>query len=176
MKVKNINVYLSEEKIENRIRELAKEISELYGDEPVCLVCILKGSIFFTCELAKRITSPVEMEFMTVSSYGDRASSSNVVRIVNELGVNIEGRNILIVEDIIDTGKTLKFLMEHLKSKHPKSLRNCVLLDKPDRRTVGVKVDFTGFVIPDEFVVGFGMDFAQQYRNLPYIGFAEIVE
>ncbi len=176
MKVKKIEKFLSEDVIESRIKELAAKISSLYGNEPVCLVCILKGSAFFTCELAKRITSPVEIEFMSVSSYGSGTSSSGVVRIVQDLGCSIEGKHVLVIEDIIDSGRTLSYLMQNLKTRNPKSLRLCTLLDKPDRRQVDVRVDFVGFVIPDEYVVGFGLDIDQQYRNLPYIGFAKIEE
>ena len=173
MKIKKINVHLSEEQVAERVRELGAQISADYGDEPVCLICILKGSVFFTCELAKRISSPVELEFMSVSSYGSGTTSSGVVRIVNDLGTSIEGKNVLVIEDIIDTGRTLKYLMENLKTRNPKSLKLCTLLDKPDRRVVDVAVDYVGFVIPDEFVVGYGLDYDQKYRNLPYIGFAE---
>lgn len=176
MKVKKIEKFLSEDVIESRINELAAKISSLYGNEPVCLVCILKGSIFFTCELAKRITSPVEIEFMSVSSYGSGTSSSGVVRIVQDLDCSIEGKHVLVIEDIIDSGRTLSYLMQNLKTRNPKSLRLCTLLDKPDRRQVDVRVDFVGFVIPDEYVVGYGLDIDQQYRNLPYIGFAKIEE
>ena len=176
MKIKKINVHLTEEQIEQRVRELGAEISKVYGDEPVCLNCILKGSVFFTCELAKRITSPVEIEFMSVSSYGSGTSSSGVVRIVNDLGTSIEGKNVLVIEDIIDSGRTLSYLLENLKTRNPKTLRLCTLLDKPDRRVVDVNVDYVGFVIPDEFVVGYGLDYDQKYRNLPYIGFVEIEE
>ena len=176
MKVNKIEKFLSEDVIESRIKELAAKISSLYGNEPVCLVCILKGSAFFTCELAKRITSPVEIEFMSVSSYGSGTSSSGVVRIVQDLGCSIEGKHVLVIEDIIDSGRTLSYLMQNLKTRNPKSLRLCTLLDKPDRRQVDVRVDFVGFVIPDEYVVGFGLDIDQQYRNLPYIGFAKIEE
>ena len=157
MKIKKINVHLTEEQIEQRVRELGAEISKVYGDEPVCLICILKGSVFFTCELAKRITSPVEIEFMSVSSYGS-------------------GKNVMVIEDIIDSGRTLSYLLENLKTRNPKTLRLCTLLDKPDRRVVDVNVDYVGFVIPDEFVVGYGLDYDQKYRNLPYIGFVEIEE
>ena len=174
MKIKKINVHLTEEQIEQRVRELGAEISKVYGDEPVCLICILKGSV--TCELAKRITSPVEIEFMSVSSYGSGTSSSGVVRIVNDLGTSIEGKNVLVIEDIIDSGRTLSYLLENLKTRNPKTLRLCTLLDKPDRRVVDVNVDYVGFVIPDEFVVGYGLDYDQKYRNLPYIGFVEIEE
>ena len=171
MKIKKINVHLTEEQIEQRVRELGAEISKVYGDEPVCLICILKGSVFFTCELAKRITSPVEIEFMSVSSYGSGTSSSGVVRIVNDLGTSIEGKNVLVIEDIIDSGRTLSYLLENLKTRNPKTLRLCTLLDKPERRVKKqVKVDYTCFTIPDEFVVGYGLDYDQKYRNLPYIG------
>lgn len=176
MRIKEITVHITEEEVEKRIKELGEEISKVYGDEPVCLICILKGSVFFTCELAKRITSPVELEFMSVSSYGNRTSSSGVVRIVQDLQTSIEGKNVLVIEDIIDSGRTLSYLLENLKTRNPKSLRLCTLLDKPDRRVVKVDVDYVGFVIPDEFVVGYGLDYDQKYRNLPYIGFAEVEE
>ncbi len=176
MKIKKINVHISEEEIEKRVRELGAEISAAYGSESVCLICILKGSAFFTCELAKRITSPVEIEFMSVSSYGAGTSSSGVVKIVQDLSTSIEGKNVLVIEDIIDSGRTLSYLMQNLKTRNPKSIRLCTLLDKPERRVVDVKVDYVGFEIPDEFVVGYGLDYNQHYRNLPYIGFVEIEE
>lgn len=176
MKIKAIHEYLSEEKIAKRIAKMGAQISEVYGEEPVCLICILKGSVFFTVELAKRITSPVELEFMCVSSYGAGTSSSGVVKIVKDLDVSIEGKNVLLVEDIIDSGRTLSYLLENLKTRNPKSLRLCTLLDKPDRRVVDVNVDYVGFEIPDEFVVGYGLDYDQKYRNLPYIGYVEIEE
>lgn len=176
LKIKGIKVHITEEEIEQRIREMAEQISAYYRDEPLCLICILKGSVFFTCELAKRITSPVELEFMSVSSYGSGTTSSGVVRINYDLGTSIEGKNILVVEDIIDTGRTLKYLMENLKTRNPKSIKLCTLLDKPERRVVDMEADYVGFVIPDEFVVGYGLDCNQQYRNLPYIGFIEIEE
>ena len=176
MKVKAIHEYLSEEKIAKRVAEMGAEISEVYGDEPVCLICILKGSVFFTVELAKRITSPVELEFMCVSSYGAGTKSSGVVKISKDLDVSIEGKNVIVIEDIIDSGRTLSYLLENLKLRNPKSLRLCTLLDKPERRVVDVHVDYVGFEIPDEFVVGYGLDFNQQYRNLPYVGYVEIEE
>ena len=176
MKIKAVHEYLSEEKVTKRIAEIGAQISEVYGDEQVCLVCILKGSVFFTVELAKRITSPVELEFMCVSSYGAGTTSSGVVKITKDLDINIEGKNVLVVEDVIDSGRTLDYLMQNLKTRNPKSLRLCTLLDKPDRRVVEVPVDYVGFEIPDEFVVGYGLDFNQQYRNLPYIGYVEIEE
>lgn len=176
MKIRKIDVYLTEEEVDARIRELGAQISADYGGEPVCLVCILKGAVFFTCELAKRLTVPAELEFMSVSSYGAGTQSSGVVRIVNDLVTSIEGKNVLVVEDIIDTGRTLKYLLENLKTRNPKSLKLCTLLDKPDRRTVEVPVDYVGFEIPDRFVVGYGLDCGQKYRNLPYIGFVDIEE
>ena len=176
MKVKAIHEYLSEEKIAARIAQMGEQISAEYGDEPVCLICILKGSVFFTVELAKRITSPVELEFMCVSSYGADTKSSGVVKIVKDLDVSIEGKNVIVIEDIIDSGRTLSYLLENLKIRNPKSLKLCTLLDKPDRRVVEVNVDYIGFAIPDEFVVGYGLDYNQQYRNLPYIAYVEIEE
>ena len=176
MKVKAIHEYLSEEKVAKRIAEMGEEISKVYGDETVCLICILKGSIFFTVELAKRMTSPVELEFMSVSSYGADTKSSGVVKIVKDLDVSIEGKHVLVVEDIIDSGRTLSYLLQNLQTRKPKSLRLCTLLDKPERRVVDVNVDYVGFEIPDEFVVGYGLDYDQKYRNLPYIGYVEIEE
>ena len=169
-----INVLIKEDEIVARVKELAEQINRDYEGKTLHLICILKGSVFFTCELAKRITSPVEIEFMSVSSYGSGTSSSGVVRIVNDLGTSIEGKNVLVIEDIIDSGRTLSYLLENLKTRNPKTLRLCTLLDKPDRRVVDVNVDYVGFVIPDEFVVGFGLDYAQKYRNLPYIGSVEM--
>ena len=176
MKIKAVHEYLSEEKVTKRIAEMGTEISEVYGDEPVCMICILKGSVFFTVELAKRITSPVELEFMSVSSYGSGTESSGIVKITKDLDVSIEGKHVLVVEDIIDSGRTLSYLMQNLKTRNPKSLRLCTLLDKPDRRVVHVDVDYVGFEIPDEFVVGYGLDCDQKFRNLPYVEFVEIEE
>ena len=165
-----IRIMLSEEKVNARIAELAKQISEDYAGRSVHLICILKGSIFFTCELAKRITVPVTMDFMSVSSYGDDTKSSGVVKMVKDLDEPLQGRDVLVIEDIIDSGRTLSYLLENLGSRNPASLRLCTLLDKPERRVKDVKVDYTGFEIPDEFVVGYGLDYAQRYCNLPYIG------
>lgn len=174
MRVKNISVYLTEEQISERVKKMGEQISRDYGDEPVYLICILKGSMFFTCELAKRITSPVEIDFMSVSSYGAGTSSSGVVKIGKDLDTTIEGKNVLVIEDIIDSGRTLSYLLDVLKRRNPNSVKLCTLLDKPDRRVVkGVDVDYCCFNIPDEFVVGYGLDYAQKYRNLPYIGVVE---
>lgn len=165
-----IRIMLSEEKVNARIAELAKQISEDYAGRTVHLVCILKGSIFFTCELAKRITVPVTLDFMSVSSYGDGTKSSGVVRLIKDLDEPLQDKDVIVIEDIIDSGRTLSYLLENLSRRNPASLRLCTLLDKPERRVTDVKVDYTGFVIPDEFVVGYGLDYAQRYRNLPYIG------
>lgn len=171
-----VRIMLSEEKVDERIAELAKQISEDYAGRSVHLVCILKGSIFFTCELAKRITVPVTLDFMSVSSYGADTKSSGVVKLVKDLDEPLEGKDVIVIEDIIDSGRTLSYLLENLGRRKPASLRLCTLLDKPDRRVTDVKVDYTGFEIPDEFVVGYGLDYAQRYRNLPYIGIISFEE
>ena len=160
----------SEEEVAGRVEELGRQISEDYAGKQIHLICVLKGGVFFMCELAKRITVPVSMDFMSVGSYGDGTSSSGVVKIAKDLDEPLEGKDVLVVEDIIDSGRTLSYLLEILKARRPKSLRLCTLLDKPDRRARPVKVDYTGFEIPDEFVVGYGLDYAQKYRNLPFIG------
>ena len=166
----NISVLLSEEEINLRIKSLGAQISEEYAGKSVHLICILKGGVFFLCELAKRITVPVSIDFMSVSSYGDSSVSSGKVKIVKDLDMSLEGKDVIVVEDIIDTGNTLSYLFKVLSQHNPNSLKLCALLDKPDRRESDVKVDYTGFTIPDEFVVGYGLDYAQKYRNLPYIG------
>lgn len=165
-----ISVLLSEEEVDKRIREMAAQISRDYEGKTVHLCGILKGGTFFMCELAKRITVPVTLDFMCCSSYGDSTESSGVIKIAKDLDEPIEGREVLVVEDIIDTGNTLSYLMENLRQRKPASLSLCTLLDKPDRRVRDVKVDYIGFQIPDEFVVGYGLDYAQKYRNLPYVG------
>lgn len=169
----NIRVMIAEEEVDKKIRELADQITKDYAGKEVHLICILKGSIFFTCELAKRIDLPVTLDFMSVSSYGDGTESTGRVKIVKDLDENIEGKDVIVIEDIIDTGRTLSHLMEVLKVRRPASLKLCTLLDKPSRRVVDVDVHYTGFEIPDEFVVGYGLDYAQKYRNLPYIGVVE---
>ena len=173
----SIRVLIEEEKLNQRIAELGAEISKEYEGQEVCLICILKGSVFFTCELAKRLTVPVSMDFMSVSSYGAGTVSSGVVKIIKDLDEPLEGKDVLIVEDIIDSGRTLAYLIEILKQRGPKSIRLCTLLDKPERRVKKqVHVDYTCFTIPDEFVVGYGLDYDQKYRNLPYIGVVEPVQ
>ncbi|MBQ2921707.1 MAG: hypoxanthine phosphoribosyltransferase [Tyzzerella sp.] len=171
-----IRVLISEEEVDAKIAEIGKQISEDYAGESVHLLCILKGSVFFTCELAKRITVPVSLDFMSVSSYGDGTKSSGIVKIAKDLDETIEGKNVIVIEDIIDSGRTLHYLLDVLQKRNPKSMKLCTLLDKPDRRVVDVEVDYTGFAIPDEFVVGYGLDYAQKYRNLPYIGVVEGLE
>ena len=153
-----IKVMISEDDVDARIKELGDQISKDYAGKQVHLVCILKGSVFFTCELAKRITVPVSMDFMSVSSYGDGTKSSGVVRIAKDLDETLEGKDVLVIEDIIDSGRTLSYLLEVLQKRNPASMRLCTLLDKPDRRVKDVKVDYCGFEIPDEFVVGYGLD------------------
>lgn len=169
-----IRVMFTEEEVNAKIKELGAQISADMNGEPVKIICILKGASFFACELAKRISVPVYIDFMSVSSYGDGTESSGIVRIIKDLDDSIEGENVLIVEDIIDSGRTLAYLIEVLKQRGPKSIKLCTLLDKPERRVKKqVKVDYTCFSIPDEFVVGYGLDYAQRYRNLPYIGVVE---
>ena len=229
-----IRVLLSEEEVDSRIREIAAKISRDYAGKEIHLICVLKGGVFFTCELAKRITVPVTLDFMSVSSYGDDTKSSGVVKIVKDLDqplegknvlivediidsgrtlsylidilgkrkpesihlctlldkperrvrdvkvdyscFNIPGKNVLIVEDIIDSGRTLSYLIDILGKRKPESIHLCTLLDKPERRVRDVKVDYSCFNIPDEFVVGYGLDYAQKYRNLPFIGVVELGE
>ena len=168
-----IRVLLSEEEVDTRIKEIGEQISKDYQGKEVHLICVLKGGSFFMCELAKRITVPVSFDFMSVSSYGGDTKSSGVVRIVKDLDETIQGKDVIVVEDIVDSGRTLSYLLEMLRDRKPNSLRLCTLLDKPDRRVVNVPVDYTGFQIPDEFVVGYGLDYDQKYRNLPYIGVVE---
>ena len=165
-----VDVLLSEEEVNARIREMGEQISKEYSGKSIHLVCILKGGSFFMCELAKRITVPIYIDFMSVSSYGSSTESSGVVKIIKDLDEPLEGRNVLVVEDIVDTGRTISYLMELLKGRGAADVKLCTLLDKPERRVVDVKADYTGFQIPDEFVVGYGMDYDQRYRNLPYIG------
>ena len=171
-----IRVLLSEEEVDRRIQEIGEQINKDYAGKEVHLICVLKGGVFFMCELAKRINVPVSLDFMSVSSYGDDTKSSGVVQIVKDRDQPLEGKDVIIVEDIIDSGRTLYYLMDILKKRNPNSLRLCTLLDKPERRVKDVKVDYTCFNIPDEFVVGYGLDYAQKYRNLPFIGVVEFEE
>lgn len=170
----NIKVLLPEEDLEKRIAELGAQISEDYAGEEIIMVCILKGAVYFACDLAKRITLPMYMDFMAVSSYGSGTVSSGEVKIKKDMDFSVEGKNVLIVEDIIDSGHTLHFLQNLLSDRNAKSVKLCALLDKPERREVDVAVDYTGFTIPDAFVVGYGLDYDQKCRNLPYIGVVEL--
>lgn len=171
-----VKVMIPEEEVVERIKVLGEQISKDYEGKQVHLICVLKGGVFFMCELAKRISVPVSMDFMSVSSYGDGTSSSGVVKIAKDLDETLEGKDVIVVEDIIDSGRTLSYLLEILGKRNPNSMKLCTLLDKPDRRVIDVNIDYVGFQIPDEFVVGYGLDYAQKYRNLPYIGVVEGVE
>ena len=169
-----IRVLLTEEEVNEKIKKIGEQVSKDYAGKSVHMICVLKGGVFFTCELAKRITVPVSLDFMSVSSYGSETKSSGIVKIIKDLDEPLEGKDVLIVEDIIDSGRTLAYLIEVLKQRGPKSIHLCTLLDKPERRVKKqVTVDYTCFTIPDEFVVGYGLDYDQRYRNLPYIGFVE---
>ena len=169
----HIRVLLTEEEVDKRIQEIGDQISRDYAGKQVHLVCVLKGGSFFMCELAKRITVPVSLDFMSVSSYGSDTKSSGVVKIVKDLDESLKDKEVIVVEDIVDSGRTLSYLLEMLKDRGSASLRLCTMLDKPERRVIDVHVDYTGFNIPDEFVVGYGLDYDQRYRNLPYIGVVE---
>lgn len=169
----HVRVMLSEEAVDKRIQQIGEQISKDYAGKQIHLVCVLKGGSFFMCELAKRITIPVSLDFMSVSSYGSSTKSSGVVKIIKDLDEPLKDKEVIVVEDIVDSGRTLSYLLEILQSRGPKSLRLCTLLDKPERRVTDVTVDYTGFEIPDEFVVGYGLDYNQRYRNLPYIGVVE---
>lgn len=169
----HVRVLLSEEEVNERIRAIGEQITKDYAGKEIHLICVLKGGCFFMCELAKRIDLPVTFDFMAVSSYGGDTKSSGVVKIVKDLDEALQGKDVLVVEDIVDSGRTLSYLMEMLRDRGPASLKLCTLLDKPDRRVVPVNVEYTGFTIPDEFVVGYGLDYDQRYRNLPYIGVIE---
>ena len=165
-----LEVLYSEKEIEEKVKELGNRIDEDYKDRPLHLICILKGAVMFMCELAKRLENPnVTMDFMAVSSYGDATESSGIVRIVKDLDEPLEGKNVLLVEDIVDTGRTLSHLTKLLGERNPTSLEICTLLDKPERRECEVKVKYKGFLIPDIFIVGYGIDYQQRYRGLPYL-------
>ena len=172
--MEEIIVLIDEEKLHKRVEEIAKQIEDEYKGKEIIFICILKGSIFFTVDLAKRINGDVKLEFIRVSSYNEGTESSGEIKMKLDLKDSIQGKDVIVIEDIIDTGRTLSYLIEYLKMKKPNSLKLCALLDKPERRLKKeVKVDYTGFQIPDEFVVGYGLDVAEKYRNLPYIGYIE---
>lgn len=166
----SISVLISEDDVDKRIKEIGAQISKDYEGKDVHLICVLKGGSFFLCELAKRITVPVSLDFMSCSSYGADTKSSGIVKIVKDLDDPIKDKHVIVVEDIVDSGRTLSYLLDMLGKREPASIKLCTLLDKPDRRVVPVNVDYSCFKVPDEFVVGYGLDYDQKYRNLPYIG------
>lgn len=163
-------VLISEEELASRIKAIGEEITADYAGKEILMIGVLRGAVIFMADLARAIKVPVAIDFMAVSSYGSSTSSSGVVRILKDLDEDVEGKHVLIVEDIIDSGLTLKYLLENLKSRKPASIKICTLLNKPERRKVDVDITYNGFIVPDEFVVGYGLDYAEKYRNLPFIG------
>lgn len=164
-----LETLIAEEDLQRRIQELGAQISKDYEGREIIMLCVLKGGVMFMADLAKRVTVPMKMEFMAVSSYGNEYQSSGIVKIIKDLDEPIDGKDVLIVEDIIDSGRTLSYLKNILEARNPNSIKICTLLDKPDQRVVDVDVDYVGFTIPDSFVIGYGLDYHQLYRNLPYI-------
>jgi hypoxanthine phosphoribosyltransferase len=163
-------ILITEEQLKSRIHELGRNISADYEGQDLLLVCVLKGAVTFLADLMRQITIPHAIDFMAISSYGASTESSGVVRILKDLDTNISGRSVLIVEDIIDTGRTLNYITQNLKTRKPTSVRICTLLSKPSRREIEIPLDYVGFEIPNKFVIGYGLDFGEIYRNLPYIG------
>ena len=163
-------VLLSEEQLSQKIAELGEEISKDYQGKEIVAICVLKGAILFMADLARAVKVPMALDFMAVSSYGNGTSTCGTVRILKDLDNSIEGKHVLVVEDIIDSGVTLKYLLKNLKSRKPASIKLCTLLNKPERRRVEVDIDYCGFTVPDYFLVGYGLDYAEKYRNLPFIG------
>lgn len=160
----------SEERLAEIVQTVGKRISEDYKDKNLLMVSVLKGSVVFMADLMRAITIPCSIDFMSVSSYGSGTKTSGVVKITKDLDINLEGYDVLVVEDILDSGLTLSYILELLQSRNPKSIRLCTLFDKPERRTANVKPDYVGTVVPDEFIVGYGLDYAEKYRNLPFVG------
>lgn len=172
--MKKINVLIDEEKLNKRIKEMSQQISREYKGEEIVLVCILKGAVYFMVDLSKNIKdTSVILDFMKVSSYGESTETTGKVELKIDLSTNIENKNVIIVEDILDTGYTLNYLYDYLKSKNPKTLKICVLLDKKERRKINIDADYVGFEIENKFVVGYGLDYADKFRNLPYVGYIE---
>lgn len=169
------DVMISKEDLQKRIAELGRQISQDYKGESILAICVLKGAVLFMSDLIREIDVETKIDFMAVSSYGASTASSGIVRILKDLDSNIDGENLLIVEDIIDSGLTLKYLKDYLLARNPKSLKICTLLDKPERRAADVKADYIGFEIENKFIVGYGLDYDQKYRNLPYISYLEEV-
>lgn len=172
----SIHEMITEKQITDKISEIAAQINKDYEGKEIHLICILKGGVFFCCELAKRITVPVTMDFMAVSSYGSGTESIGKLTVKKDLDGPIDGLHCIIIEDIIDTGLTLSMVKKMLLARNPASLKLCTLLDKPSRRVTDIEASYTGFTIPDKFVAGYGLDYAQKYRNLPYIGEVEFIE
>lgn len=170
MKNDILRVLISEEEISNKVKELGRQITEDYQEKNLLMVSVLKGSVVFMADLMRAVTVPCKIDFMSVSSYGTAAKTSGVVKIVKDLDINLEGFDLLIVEDILDSGMTLSYIKNMLLERNPSSIRICTLLDKPERRQSDIVADYKGFEVPDEFVVGYGLDYSEQYRNLPYIG------
>ena len=171
-----VSIFIDQQTLEGKIAEIAAQINKDYPGRSIHLICILKGSSFFACQLAKHLTIPTTIDFMSISSYGSGTVSSGIVRLSKDLDEPVEGKHVLIVEDIIDSGRTLAHLKNLLSTRKPASLSICTLLDKPDRRVLEIDADYTCFQIPDKFVVGYGLDYDQKYRNLPFIGVVEFVE
>lgn len=167
---------ISTEELYQRIKVLGEKISADYAGKEVTCICVLKGGIMFMADLVKYITQPLTMDFMAVSSYGNETSSTGIVKIIKDLDESVEGKDVLIIEDIIDSGRTLSYLVKLMEERNPKSVRICTLLDKPERRVVDVDVTYVGFSIPDQFVIGYGLDYQQNYRNLPFIGIVDHVD
>lgn len=163
-------VLISQEELASRIKAMGDEISADYAGKEILMIGVLRGAVIFMADLARAIKVPVALDFMAVSSYGSSTTSSGIVRIIKDLDEEIQGKHILIVEDIIDSGLTLKYLLENIKSRKPASVKICTLLNKPERRKADVDINYNGFIVPDEFVVGYGLDYAEKYRNLPFIG------
>ena len=169
-------ILLSEKDLQKAVKKLGKQISADYEGKNLMLVAVLKGSVIFMADLMRAITVPISIDFMSVSSYGNSSVSSGKIIMKKDLEESIVGKNVIVIEDIVDTGRTLSYLLDNLRQRNPKSLKLCALLDKPDRRVVDINADYTGFEIPDLFVVGYGLDYAQRYRNLPYVGVLEVEE
>jgi hypoxanthine phosphoribosyltransferase len=163
-------ILITDDQIREKTAELGRQITKDYRGKNPLLICILKGGLMFLADLMREIDIPVEIDFMAVSSYGDATESSGVVRILMDLDRNIKGRHVLIVEDIIDTGRTLTYIMDNLRTRGPASVRVCTMLDKPARRILDIPIDYVGFEIPDRFVIGYGLDYGEIYRNLPFVG------
>jgi len=168
-----LKVLIDEESLQNKVEEIANQIMKDYEGEDLIFVCILKGSTFFTVDLARRMTNNVQLEFMKVSSYGENTTSSGKITLELDMKQNIAGKNVIVIEDIIDTGHTLSYILDHLKERKPNTLKLCALLDKTERREVEIDIDYVGFEIPNKFVVGYGLDYNESYRVLPYVGYLE---